>query len=308
MKPIVGRFAPSPTGPLHLGSLAAALGSWLFARSAGGQWLLRIDDLDTPRVVPGMADDIMKTLELLGLEWDGEPLWQSRRGGVYAEALAALEQKGAVYGCGCSRGDIARIATAPHGIADELVYPGTCRQGIRENRAARSVRVRVPDREISFVDGIFGRVSQRLPEVCGDFVIKRADGLFAYHLATVVDDAGSGVNQVVRGADLLLSTPRQIFLQTLLGFARPSYFHLPLVIDPSGAKLSKRDNAVSLAGGGNDLLKEPGMLMLQALAFLGQDVYCMDQQAPPAEILAESLQRFRPEAIPSNSGSIRRVS
>ncbi|HXC93000.1 MAG TPA: glutamate--tRNA ligase family protein, partial [Geobacteraceae bacterium] len=141
---VVGRFAPSPTGPLHLGSLAAALGSWLFARSAGGRWLLRIDDLDFPRVVPGMADDIMKTLELFGFEWDGEPLWQSRRGGLYAEALAALEQKGAVYGCGCSRGDIARIASAPHGTADELVYPGTCRQGIRENRETRSVRVRVP--------------------------------------------------------------------------------------------------------------------------------------------------------------------
>jgi len=303
---VVGRFAPSPTGPLHLGSLAAALGSWLFARSAGGRWLLRIDDLDSPRVVPGMADDIMKTLELFGFEWDGEPLWQSRRGGLYAEALAALEQKGAVYGCGCSRGDIARIASAPHGTADELVYPGTCRQGIRENRETRSVRVRVPDREISFVDGIFGRVSQRLPEVCGDFVVKRADGLFAYHLATVVDDAYCGINQVVRGADLLLSTPRQIFLQTLLGFARPSYFHIPLVIDPSGAKLSKRDNAVSLAGGA-DLLGHAGMLMLQALVFLGQDVSGMDKQAPPAQILAESLCRFRPEAIPSTSGPYRRV-
>ncbi|HXC92940.1 MAG TPA: glutamate--tRNA ligase family protein, partial [Geobacteraceae bacterium] len=185
-------------------------------------------------------------------------------------------------------------------------YPGTCRQGIRENRETRSVRVRVPDREISFVDGIFGRVSQRLPEVCGDFVVKRADGLFAYHLATVVDDAYCGINQVVRGADLLLSTPRQIFLQSLLDFARPSYFHIPLVIDPSGAKLSKRDNAVSLAGGA-DLLGHAGMLMLQALVFLGQDVSGMDKQAPPAQILAESLCRFRPEAIPSTSGPYRRV-
>jgi glutamyl-Q tRNA(Asp) synthetase len=301
MVQVVGRFAPSPTGPLHLGSLAAALGSWLFARSAGGRWLLRMDDLDTQRVVPGMADDIMKTLELFGFEWDGEPLWQSRRGEFYAEALAALEQMGAVYGCGCSRGDIARIATAPHGTADELVYPGTCRQGISEDREARSVRVRAPDRAISFVDGIFGTVSQRLPEVCGDFVVKRADGLFAYHLATVVDDAASGVNQVVRGADLLLSTPRQIFLQTLLGFARPAYFHLPLVIDPSGAKLSKRDNAVSLRACGADLRKEAGVRMLQALNFLGQDVHGMDSQAPPTKILAEALRGFRPEAIPSTS-------
>lgn len=266
-----------------------------------------MDDLDTPRVVPGMADDIMKTLELLGLEWDGEPLWQSRRGDAYTEALSLLEQKGALYGCGCSRGDIARIATAPHGNADELIYPGTCRDGIRENRVTRSIRVKVPDREISFVDGIFGRVSQTLPEVCGDFVVKRADGLFAYHLATVVDDAACSVNQVVRGADLLPSTPRQILLQSLLGFARPSYFHLPLVIDPSGAKLSKRDNAVSLAGEGSGLTSHAGMLLLQALAFLGQDVSGMDKHAPPAEILAESLCRFRPGAISRASGPFRRV-
>jgi glutamyl-Q tRNA(Asp) synthetase len=301
MTEITGRFAPSPTGSLHLGSLVAALGSWLFARSAGGRWLLRIDDLDTQRIISGMADDIMRTLDLLGLQWDGEPLWQSRRAGAYAESLAALERKGAVYGCGCSRSDIARIATAPHGIAEELVYPGTCRHGIRKNREARSVRVIVPDTEITFVDGIFGRVSQSLPEVCGDFVVKRADGLFAYHLATVVDDADSGVNQVVRGSDLLLSTPRQIFLQTLLGLLPPAYFHLPLVTDPSGAKLSKRENIVSLAGRA-DLLSSGGALMLQALAFLGQDVTGMDEQAPPSEILAESLCRFRPEAIPSTSG------
>jgi glutamyl-Q tRNA(Asp) synthetase len=301
MTSITGRFAPSPTGLLHLGSLVAALGSWLFARSAGGRWLLRIDDLDTQRVVPGMADDIMRTLDLLGLQWDGEPLWQSRRVGAYAESLAVLERKGAVYGCGCSRSDIARIATAPHGMAEELVYPGTCRHGIRENREVRSVRVLVPDTEITFVDGIFGRVSQSLPEVCGDFVVKRADGLFAYHLATVVDDAESGVNQVVRGADLLLSTPRQIFLQRLLGYTQPSYIHLPLVIDPSGAKLSKRENIVSLAGCA-DLLSGGGALMLRALAFLGQDVKGMDEQAHPSEILAESLCRFKPDAIPSTSG------
>jgi glutamyl-Q tRNA(Asp) synthetase len=253
-----------------------------------------------------MADDIMKTLELFGFEWDGEPLWQSRREKFYAEALTELELKGVVYGCGCSRSDISRVATAPHGTSEELVYSGTCRQGIHPGKEIRSIRVRVTDDEISFVDGIFGRLSQRLSEVCGDFVVKRADGLFAYHLATVVDDACSGVNQVVRGADLLPSTPRQIYLQTLLGIAPPSYYHLPLVIEPSGAKLSKRDNALSLSDGG-DLAGNAGTLLLQALAFLGQDVSGIDGQAPTAEILAEALKRFSPEAVPSASGPFRRI-
>ena len=212
-----GRFAPSPTGPLHFGSLVAALGSYLFARRSGGRWLLRMDDLDAQRVVPGMADDILRTLEILGFSWDGEIVWQSRRDVAYAEALQRLEQLGVVYPCGCSRGEIARIATAPHDSGDELVYPGTCRGGLAHGKEARSLRIRVPEEEISFLDGIAGPFRQILAEVCGDFVIRRADGLFAYHLATVVDDDAAGVTQVVRGADLLASTPRQIYLQRLLG-------------------------------------------------------------------------------------------
>lgn len=303
---LVGRFAPSPTGPLHYGSLVAALGSWLFARSSGGKWLLRIDDLDRQRVVPGMADDIMRTLELLGFEWDDAPVWQSRRTEAYAAALGVLELEGAVFPCCCSRAEIARIATAPHG-AEELVYPGSCRIGIRQGSAARAIRVKVSAEEIAFVDGIMGRFSQNLQVACGDFVIRRADGLFAYHLATVVDDAYAGVNQVVRGADLLSSTPRQIFLQRLLHLNPPAYCHLPLVTDPSGAKLSKRDAAVSLQSG-RDLFKEGGALLLAALEFLGQDVAGFDCTAPPRELLNTAVQTFEPQLIPISAAPLKRVS
>jgi len=294
---IVGRFAPSPTGPLHYGSLVAALGSWLFARSSGGKWLLRIDDLDQQRVVPGMADDIMATLELLGFEWDDAPLWQSQRTAAYADALQSLMGKGAVYPCSCSRAEIATVATAPHG-ADELVYPGTCRAGIHAGREPRSLRVKVAATALSFDDGIMGKVSQQLTEACGDFVIRRADGLFAYHLATVVDDAATGVNQVVRGSDLISSTPRQMYLQQLLGISVPAYFHLPLVTGPSGAKLSKRDCPVSLKAG-NMLAAGAATLLLAALRFLGQDVSRYDSSFPPQEILTHAAQLFEPKRIPT---------
>jgi glutamyl-Q tRNA(Asp) synthetase len=297
---ITGRFAPSPTGPLHYGSLVAALGSYLFARSAAGRWLLRIDDLDLPRVVPGAADDILRTLEMLGFEWDGEPVWQSRRGEAYREALAQLEASGVVYPCGCSRAEIARIASAPHGSGDELAYPGTCRGGLAAVREPRALRVRVPDGEISFCDGINGEYRQSLAKVCGDFVVRRADGLFAYHLATVVDDAAAGVNQVVRGADLLFSTPRQIYLQRLLSFSQPAYWHLPLVTAPDGAKLSKRDSAVSLAAGRN-LLSEGGALLRGALQFLGQPTGGIPSAAAAREILAAAVKDFVPESIPVRS-------
>lgn len=302
---IVGRFAPSPTGPLHYGSLVAALGSWLFARSSGGKWLLRIDDLDRQRVIPGMADDIMGTLELLGFEWDDAPVWQSQRTAAYADALHAMETKGVVYPCSCSRAEIATVATAPHG-SDELVYPGTCRAGLDAGREARSLRVRVTDEQISFEDGVMGGYSQKLTEVCGDFVIRRADGLFAYHLATVVDDFSAGVNQVVRGADLICSTPRQIFLQTLLAMAHPAYDHLPLVTGPSGSKLSKRDSAVSIASG-RKLAREGAGLLREALVFLGQDVSCMDSSASPGEILSLAASNFNPAVIPIINSSFQEI-
>jgi len=294
---VVGRFAPSPTGPLHFGSLVAALGSYLFARSRGGRWLLRIDDLDQPRVVSGVADDILRTLELLGFQWDGEPLWQSRRDDFYQLALSQLESQGLIYPCGCSRAEIALVATAPHNGADEIAYPGICRNGLLPGREPRSLRIRVVDAGIGFEDGILGHHQQNLNEVCGDFVVKRSDGPFAYHLATVVDDAESGVNQVVRGADLLFSTPRQIFLQRLLGFEQPSYFHLPLVTAAGGGKLSKRDCSVSLAAG-LDLRKDGGRLLLGGLQFLGQSTAGLGPSVSPGAILQHAVQNFSPASVP----------
>lgn len=236
-----GRFAPSPTGPLHLGSLAAAVGSWLSARAAGVPWLVRIEDIDTPRVVPGSAEEILAALRRYSLDWDGDVVWQSRRTSIYEEALQELRAKNLVYDCGCSRADLQRAASAP--LGRESVYPGTCRNGIPAGKVARAIRFRVPEGSIAFEDAILGRVEA---DVGGDFVVRRADGLFAYQLAVVVDDAQQGVTQVVRGADLLESTPRQIALQRALGYPTPSYAHLPLVVNPDGSKLSKREGALPL--------------------------------------------------------------
>lgn len=294
---IIGRFAPSPTGPLHLGSLVAAVGSYLFARRANGLWLMRMEDLDTPRVVPGMADDILATLEALGFAWDGEVVRQSLRTGAYEAALAELERKGMVYPCGCSRAEILRIGSAPHGRGDELRYPGLCRSGLHAGKEPRSIRVRVADTPITFIDGVMGEVTENLEESCGDFVVKRADGPFAYQLAVVVDDGEAGVNQVVRGADLLHSTPRQIHLQRLLGHTVPDYCHLPLVTGPNGAKLSKRENAISLADG-RILRKEGGKLLFASLRFLGQEPPASLERASCREVLDWGVANFDPAAIP----------
>jgi glutamyl-Q tRNA(Asp) synthetase len=273
---VVGRFAPSPTGSLHFGSLVAAVGSYCAARHRGGRWLLRIEDLDTPRVVPGAADDILFTLDALGFAWDGEVLWQSRRQEAYAAALATLSERGLVYPCACSRREI--LASAPHPGDEGPVYPGTCRNGLAVGRPARAVRLKVPDEPIVFNDGVYGRQEQNLAGAVGDFVLRRADGLFAYQLAVVVDDAASGVNQVVRGADLLGSTPRQIFLLRSLGLAVPEYLHLPLVLAEDGSKISKRHGIVPGTPAGAPLLTA-------ALRWLGQPVPAELEQAAPAEIL-----------------------
>jgi glutamyl-Q tRNA(Asp) synthetase len=276
---VVGRFAPSPTGPLHFGSLVAAVGSFCLARRAGGRWLVRIEDLDGPRVMPGAADDILRTLERLGLCWDGEVLFQSRRAAVYAQALHELQQARRVFACACSRKEV--LASAPHRGEEGPIYPGTCRDGLPPGRAARSWRLRVPEQRVSFEDGVFGVRCQYLAKEVGDFVLRRADGLFAYQLAVVVDDAACGVTQVVRGADLLGSTPRQVFLHHCLGYAVPSYVHLPLVLAPNGKKVSKRHGAVRIGGeqrGGADLWR--------ALRFLGQPVPDALCRAPADEVLA----------------------
>lgn len=294
---VVGRFAPSPTGPLHLGSLVAALGSYLMAKKCGGRWLVRMEDLDAPRVVPGIADDMLRTLEMLGFRWDGEVVYQSRRGDAYRSALQLLDERGLVYPCGCSRSEIARLASAPHPGEEGSSYPGICRDGLPPGKAERSCRVRVHNGEVGFHDGIMGEYSRVLSVSGGDFVVKRADGPFAYHLAVVVDDAAAGVNQIVRGADLLSSTPRQIHLQRLLGLRIPEYFHLPLVTGPGGEKLSKRDNAVSLAAG-IDLGKEGWKLLMGSLRFLGQELPSELAGAPGEHLLAWGVANFDIRRVP----------
>lgn len=301
---ITGRFAPSPTGPLHLGSLVAAVGSWLFARAAGGRWLLRMEDLDTPRVVPGMADDILRTLEQLGLEWDGPVVWQSQRTDAYMAAFEELRSLGLVYPCGCSRADLARSASAPHPGEDGPAYPGSCRTGIQGGKGERAFRVRVADTEIAFTDVITGEYSQNLLHACGDFVIRRKDGPFAYQLAVVVDDNAMGVNQIVRGADLLSSTPRQIHLQRLLGLPTPVYAHLPLVTAPDGAKLSKRHNAISLAHN-HDLAEHDSKLIATALAFLGQPVPQPLNDLSCRDLLSWGMRHFDPDLVPRKSAAVR---
>lgn len=260
-----GRFAPSPTGPLHFGSLVAAAGSYLDARANGGEWLVRIEDIDAPRTVPGAADDILKTLEGFGFEWDGEVLFQSRRIDLYHAALVRLQLAGQAYPCSCSRSEIAAAASRTS-VDGGLVYPGTCRAGLMEGAAARAWRLRVPDREFVFHDRIQGESRQNLERDVGDFVLLRADGQYAYQLAVVVDDAAQGVNSVVRGVDLLDSTARQLWLQRCLELPEPRYAHLPVAVNQAGEKLSKQTRAAAV-------LPEQGSAALaRVLRFLGYRV------------------------------------
>ncbi|MDR2031166.1 MAG: tRNA glutamyl-Q(34) synthetase GluQRS, partial [Azoarcus sp.] len=234
-----GRFAPSPSGPLHFGSLVAALGSALEARRRSGRWLLRIEDIDTPRVVPGAAAAILATLERFGFEWDGEIMWQSRRIGAYTAALERLEAGGHVFPCACTRREMAEIPDSALARDGARRYPGTCRHGLPPGRALRVWRVKA-EGAIRFDDAIQGAQEEDLARDVGDYVIFRADGRFAYQLAVVVDDAAQGVTHVVRGADLLGSTGRQIQLQRLLGLRVPAYAHLPVATNAAGEKLSKQ--------------------------------------------------------------------
>ncbi|GFE62393.1 tRNA glutamyl-Q(34) synthetase GluQRS [Geobacter sp. AOG2] len=298
----VGRFAPSPTGALHTGSLATAVASWLMARSAGGRWLLRIDDLDAPRQVPGMADDIMQTLELFGLCWDGQVSRQSSNREAYRHYFSKLCETGLVYPCGCSRREIAQSASAPHPDDDCIPYPGTCRCGMRTGTTVRSWRLRVPDEQACFHDLHKGMICQDLGGRCGDFVVRRGDGEIAYQLAVVVDDHLTGVTQVVRGEDLLPSTPRQVYIQGLLGLERPVYCHIPLVTGPGGAKLSKRDNLVSHHLG-NWRGKE-GYLLLAVLRFLGQGLPHGMSGAPCDEILRWAVGCFDATSLPAIGGEL----
>ncbi|WIM04737.1 MAG: tRNA glutamyl-Q(34) synthetase GluQRS [Candidatus Nitricoxidivorans perseverans] len=270
MLPYRGRFAPSPTGPLHFGSLVAALGSCLEARARGGRWLVRMEDVDEPRCRRETADVILRQLAAFGFEWDGDVLWQSRRTARYREALEALRAAGHAYPCACTRREIADSALAPDG---SHVYPGTCRNGLAPGKTARAWRLAVPAETICFDDAVQGRLCQDIARDAGDFVLLRADGYFAYQLAVVVDDADQGITHIVRGADLVDSTPRQILLQRLLGVPTPAYAHLPAAVNAAGEKLSKQTGAAPLDPA------DPALVA--ALGFLGQK--------PPGDLARASV-------------------
>ena len=270
-----GRFAPSPTGPLHFGSLVAAVGSFLEARTRGGDWLVRMDDLDPPRVVPGAADDILRALEACGMDWDGKVVYQSARSDGYHNALHRLREKGLVYPCACSRREITDSAVA--GV-EGPAYPGTCRGGIAGGRSARALRLDTRGAAIAFEDALQGRIAAALEKECGDFVLYRYDGVYAYQLAVVVDDAGEGITDIVRGADLLGSTPRQIYVQQLLGLPQPRYAHLPVAVNAAGEKLSKQTLAAPLAAA------MPLPALVAALSFLGQQ--------PPRDLARATVREF----------------
>ena len=274
-----GRFAPSPTGPLHFGSLIAALASCCDARRAGGAWLVRIEDVDVPRSRPGAERAILDALERYGFAWDGPVLRQSERTALYAAALARLVAGGDAYECACTRRE---LEAAPLGPAGERVYPGTCRRGVPADRAARAQRawrLRIgadgDSAVVEYRDRLAGRVVQDLARDVGDFVVKRADGYFAYQLAVVVDDGEAGITDVVRGADLAASTPRQIYLQRRLGYPTPSYLHVPVAVDARGVKLSKSTRAAALPA-------EPLPALVAAWRFLGQSM--PDGSAAPATV------------------------
>lgn len=277
-----GRFAPSPTGPLHFGSLLAAVGSYCDARAAGGRWLLRMEDIDPPRAMPGASDQILRQLEAYGLAWDGPVLYQSTRDQAYLEALEQLQAQGDVFWCRCSRTELARLGTG--------VYPGTCR-AFTTPRSDAAIRLRVPEGITSFRDVVFGPQEESVARQTGDFVLRRRDGLFSYQLAVVVDDAAQGVTRVVRGADLLDNTARQIVLQQRLGLASPTYLHLPLAVHADGSKLSKQTHAVALP-----VPASPDLLRL-ALQRLGQ-IQPPPEEAPScADILSAGVANWDPRRV-----------
>lgn len=289
-----GRFAPSPTGPLHFGSLVAAVASFLDARAAAGEWRVRIEDVDTTRTVPGAADDILRTLEALGLHWDGQVVRQSDRTRHYERALERLRSQGVVYRCRCSRKEISDSGLAgPEGP----IYPGTCRSLELPLTTPGAERFLTQDEPVEFVDRVQGTIIQRVEHDVGDFVLKRRDGLHAYQLAVVVDDADQGITDVVRGADLLWSTPRQIALQRRLGYPTPRYLHVPVATNAQGEKLSKQTFARAV--GHEDRCAD----LRQALQFLGQPAPAGDR---PEELLAAAASAWDTRRIPRATAVIAR--
>lgn len=284
-----GRFAPSPTGPLHFGSMVAAIGSYLEARQRGGLWLLRIEDLDPPREVPGAADAIVRTLERFHLEWDGPVVYQSRRTGYYRDALDRLVRQGHIYPCGCTRKEIVEA-----GLSGRYgpIYSGVCRGGLPGGRAPRALRVLTHNNPITFADKLRGRFSQYINAEIGDFVVRRADRLFAYQLAVVVDDADQGITEVIRGSDLLDNTPRQIHLQQLLGVGTPDYVHLPVVLNAQGQKLSKQSGAAAIDA------CHPPHLVVSVLEILNQQPPPELRDAALDEVWAWAMRHWDLQAVP----------
>ena len=288
-RPYRGRFAPTPSGPLHFGSLVAAVGSFLEARSRHGDWLVRIEDLDPPRERPGAAEDILATLDRFGLHWDGPVMRQSARTEAYEAALATLESAGHLRRCFCSR---AQLAELPENRAreqgEELYHPPECLPAHQDTGGRPALRFHAPDRDVEFVDRVQGPQIANVARTVGDYVLRRRDGLFAYQLAVVVDDAAQGITDVVRGADLLSSTARQIVLQQALALPHPTYMHLPIAVGDSGLKLSKSADAPDLSGA------SAAAQVVAALEFLRQTPPAGLQRAPLAEIWQWAVAHWRP--------------
>ncbi|WP_458131460.1 tRNA glutamyl-Q(34) synthetase GluQRS [Pseudomonas sp. R3-41] len=282
MTAYIGRFAPTPSGHLHFGSLVAALASYLDARAVGGRWLLRMEDLDPPREEPGAQAAILKALESYGFEWDGEMVRQSERHDAYDQVINRLFSQGLAYACTCSRKQLE---------AYQGIYPGLCRNAGHGTEDA-AIRLRVPELEYHFTDRVQGEFRQHLGREVGDFVIRRRDGLYAYQLAVVLDDAWQGVTDIVRGADLLDSTPRQLYLQELLGLPQPRYLHVPLITQPDGHKLGKSYRSPPLAA------DQATPLLLRALRALGQQPGLELADASPRELLAWGIRHWDARKIP----------
>ncbi|WP_343577198.1 tRNA glutamyl-Q(34) synthetase GluQRS [Pseudomonas sp.] len=279
----VGRFAPTPSGYLHFGSLVAAVASYLDARAVGGKWLVRMEDLDPPREMPGAQAAILETLERYGFEWDGPVERQSERGDAYAAQVEQWLRSGLAYACTCSRKQLEGTGG---------IYPGTCRDAQHDWHGDVAIRIRVPELEYRFTDRLQGEFRQHLGREVGDFIIRRRDGLFAYQLAVVLDDAWQGVTDIVRGADLLDNTPRQLYLQELLGIAVPCYLHVPLIIQPDGHKLGKSYRSPPLEA------DQAAPLLVRALKALGQNPPAELLQATPRDVLAWGIANWDATAIP----------
>lgn len=286
---IIGRFAPTPSGPLHFGSLVAALASYCHSKSQQGQWLLRIDDVDTPRVVKGSDRQILQVLEAFGFEWDGAVMYQSDQFECYESRLSDLIELGHSYACECSRRTLkqAGAKTGPMGT----IYPGICRSK-NLTAAEHSIRIHTAsDTTSGFTDRVFGPIELNIREQVGDFVLRRADGIYAYHLAVVVDDAQQGINHIVRGADLLQSTCLHIYLQQVLGLPEPEYLHIPLIKNIRGGKLSKQAGATAVD------TTHASALLVSAMHFLGQSIEPDMDQAGPGEVISQAIKVWDPANI-----------